>query len=64
MFIADAMLKKDIDIRITCNHRWLVYAPLTKLWVVYERKPYQKMTRTIVKTENEEMAVKNLIREV
>lgn len=61
MKIVDIMKKRDVDIRITCNYRWLIYAPLTKKWLVYERKPYQKMTRTIVKTSDEALAVHHLI---
>lgn len=62
MKISDIMKMEDIDIRVTYNHRWLVYHPLTKKWLVYERKPHQKMTRTIVETSDEARAVKYLIK--
>jgi len=46
----------DLDIRITCGHRWMVINDTTNELVVYERKPYQKNTNVIGQTKNEDLA--------
>ena len=46
--------------RIDLGDRWLVLKGLPIEYCVYERKPYQKSTRVLVVTEDEELACKIL----
>ncbi len=51
---------ENYDIRVTHGNRWLVWGGE---WVVYERKPYQKKTRTVIVTASEKVAVEYLVEE-
>ena len=46
----------DLDIRITCGYRWMVMEDLTHEFIIYEKKPYQKITHVIGQTKHEELA--------
>ena len=61
--ITEALVKSDehdLDIRVTCGYRWLCRDGVE--WVVYERKPYQKKTRIIIRAFEEKVAVHHLIK--
>lgn len=55
-------LLDEIDCRISIGDKWLIrYEPYnTPVFAVYQRKPYQKKTRTLVETEDEELACRIL----
>lgn len=65
MNIHEALLK-EINIRVSCGHRWLVIDELHHLggeFVVYERLPYKKHTTEVFRGYDEEEAVFYLIGE-
>lgn len=42
--------------RLSLGNRWIVWNDTFNELVVYERKPYAKITRTVIETNNEELA--------
>lgn len=61
MTITNAM-KLETSLRVSNGNRWLVWdSTPVGMWVVYERKAYAKKTTTLIKTTNEELAVKKLL---
>lgn len=60
MTIVDALKQTDVDIRLSCGSRWMFWTDVDG-WTVLERKPYQKVNRTLYTGENEEMAISKLI---
>ena len=45
--------------RVSCGFRWAVFDNIEG-WTVYSREPYQKHTRTIIETEDEDEAMRYL----
>jgi hypothetical protein len=58
MTIIDA-LKETTGTRVTCGNRWLVWND-TDGWLVYEHKPYSRVTTEVIETQNESDAVEKL----
>ena len=61
--IKQALMGKTHDIRVTCVYRWLVWDDDNGEWVIYEKKPYTKHTVVVIRTDNEAVAVAELINE-
>jgi len=61
MKIADFI--KRYNCRLSLDNAWLVFDGNSGQWVVYARRPYAKKTMVMIETDNEEQAVKALIRE-
>ena len=57
-------LLDEQDCRISIGDKWMVrwepYDKKTKYFTVYQRKRYQKCTRTLIETEDEELACRFL----
>ena len=61
--IMEALKNKDNILRLSGGSRWLVWDDDIDMFIVYERKPYQKKTRILIETESEEEAVNKLVGE-
>lgn len=59
MTVYDAL--KEQGVRISNGWRWATYGE--KVWIVYERRPYAKKTKMIIMTENENLAMRKLLKE-
>lgn len=55
-------LLSDSNTRITIGDRWLIF-DTNGDWIVYECKKYQKRTRLVLQTQNEDAAIKELLKE-
>lgn len=59
MTILEAL--KSTNIRVSYGDRWLYYCQ--GQWVVLERKPYKKGNKTLIETDNEELAIETLLKD-
>jgi hypothetical protein len=60
MTIIEMLQDVNISARVSVPPRWLV-GDTAGNYIVYERKPYMKKTRTVIFTANEEEAVRFLV---
>ena len=60
MNIIEALQSEDFNLRITKDNRWL-YGNYMGGWIIYEFKPYAKKTIVVIETEDETIAIDNLL---
>ena len=60
MNIIEALQSEDFNLRITKDNRWLC-GDNKGGWIIYEFKPYTKDTIVIIETNNETIAIANLL---
>lgn len=53
---------KKYNCRLSIEDSWLVYNDISRMWVVYNHKRYAKKSTVIIETEDEEEAVRALIK--
>ena len=51
------------NVRLEASSRWLVFDQVAEEWVVYERKPYSKRTKEIIRTNSQNEAIVVLLEE-
>lgn len=57
MKITQLLKAERYNARLIAGDVWLVWDSTRSKWVVYERKRYQRHTREIISTPDEELAV-------
>jgi hypothetical protein len=53
-------LKKEYNIRVSCDFRWLSWSKSSEQWIVYEKEPSQRGTRELIHTKSLTKAVRVL----
>jgi hypothetical protein len=59
MKIAEMLQEKIYNARVSCEDKWLVWND--GLWIIYQRKMYEKKTKLIFETNSEDLAVARLL---